>query len=132
MPDPAHFEMSYLVQLLQELFLRAEASVGEDGLPVLNGLFETTTNPTPMTTQTDFEAEIFTDEEAQESTPGTVPAYTTLVVIRSDGESFVDAVMDTDGQSVCRLIVGGNEEDGWTINGLPKNEVIGNEGWFEE
>ena len=132
MPDPAHFEMSYLAQLLQELFLRAEASVGEDGLPVLNGLFETTTNPTPMTTQTDFEAEIFTDEEAQESTPGTVPAYTTLVVIRSDGESFVDAVMDTDGQSVCRLIVGGNEEDGWTINGLPKNEVIGNEGWFEE
>ena len=44
-----------------------------------------------------------------------MPAYTTLVVIRSDGESFVDAVMDTDGQSVCRLIVGGNEEDGWTI-----------------
>ena len=137
MPDPAHFQVHCIVQLLQELFLRAEASVGEDGLPVINGLFEVEANPIPMTTQKEFEAEIFADEEAQESAPGTVPAYTDLSVIRSDGETFVDAAMseldsDAERPRVCRLYVDGNEEEGWTINGLSKEEIIGHEGWYEE
>ena len=88
----------------------------------------------PVFTGHRFEAEIFPDRESMESHTGVVPEHVMLELIRTDGETFVDAeIYGNDGpEGVCRLLVSGNETVGWRINGLPAGEVIEHQGWMEE
>ena len=129
--DPDHVKISCVIQLEQELYLVGEAHIAEDGQLVRNGLFEYRGNSIPFGNNIPFEAEVFADKDATESTVQTIPAYTDFAIIRSDGETFIDCWMyNADG--ICRLYITGSEEDGWIINGYPKDELLSYEGYWEE
>lgn len=128
--SPNAFKLSKLAFLLKELFLEADAHTGEDGVPVIDGLYRMTTNPMPITTGKAFEAEIYSDENTTESSVQTIEEYSMLYIIRSDGESFVDC--GTEDDRVVRLYIEGSDSDGWTVNGHPMDEVILYQGWYEE
>ena len=72
----------------------------------------------------------FPDQDAVRSQKGTIPSSSDLYIRRSDGETFVDAVIDA-GPQMCRLYITGSEEEGWQINGYPKDELVGFEGYPE-
>ncbi|MCR5370095.1 MAG: hypothetical protein K6E83_05250, partial [Clostridium sp.] len=130
MPDPENFRLNCRVSLLQELFLHADARLGEDGLPERRDLFYTESNPAPIIFSGDTPAEVFENRESVKPEKGTLPR-SDMFVIRTDGETFVDAEDNDDGR-IYRLYIGGNDEDGWTVNGRPADEVIGHIGWWEE
>ena len=130
--DPEHVELTAMVQLGQELFLEGFCRIGEDGIPEPAGLFTLSSNPLPMTTAMDFEAEIFPDEDSTEAQKGIVPAYSMLWIFRTDGETFIDCTFEGGiCRGICRIYVEGSWEEGWLFNGLPKEEVIGYEGYYE-
>ncbi|MBO4887294.1 MAG: hypothetical protein J5589_03160 [Firmicutes bacterium] len=130
-PDPECFEVSCLVMMSQELYLRGYARVGEDGIPEMLGLFEYRGNSIPFANQIAFEAETFADSEATEFTVETVPEYTDFVIFRSDGKTFIDCGT-YNSDKIYRLYVTGSEEEGWVINGIPKDELLAYEQYWEE
>ena len=107
------------------------ARIGEGGIPEQIGLFEMTYNSIPFYNATDCEVEIFDSLEASESHMGTLPANSDLAILRSDGETFIDCMAPEKG-IICRLYITGSFEDGWFVNGVPKEEWVGHEGYFEE
>ncbi len=135
MPDVQDLDLRCTMETIQELFLAGSAHLGGDGLPVLNSLFRIRGSQPVIGTGESFEAELFTDEEAAESSLGTVAPYASLDLCRTDGRSFLDAYVHDNvlpEDTICRLYIGGSEEDGWTVNGRPMEEVIGHMGYFEE
>ncbi|MBO6158016.1 MAG: hypothetical protein J6P72_01995, partial [Firmicutes bacterium] len=129
--DPQSIGVRCLVQLEQELFLEGIVRMMENGMLERIGLFELTGNGQPITTAIDLEAEIFPNETATESAKKTLPMHSSLAIIRSDGETFIDC-QNWDSGEVIRLYITGSEESGWLINGLPKDEVVAHEGFWEE
>ena len=53
------------------------------------------------------------------------------MILRSDGKTFIDC-SKKEKKKIYRLYITGSEEDGWVINGIPKNELIAYEGYWEE
>lgn len=129
--DPNHLEIECFVSLFQELQLNGLARIGEGGIPEQIGLFEMTYNSIPFYNAADCEVEIFDSLEASESHMGTLPANSDLAILRSDGETFIDCMAPEKG-IICRLYITGSFEDGWFVNGVPKEEWVGHEGYFEE
>ncbi|MBQ7060096.1 MAG: hypothetical protein IJM83_12490 [Firmicutes bacterium] len=129
-PDPEHIPLDCDLELEQLLGLEGEARIGDDGIPVLNGLLKVRGVAQPIMTAKEFEAEIFPDEESTKAEMGIVESSSDLYIRRTDGETFVDAVID-DGPQMCRLYITGSKEEGWMINGYPKDEVVGYEGYPE-
>lgn len=129
--DPENFTLDKIVTLMQELFLQADARAGEDGVPVRKELYKLTVNPMPVFTGRDIEGEIFPDENTTESSMGVVETGAMLTIERSDGESFVDCGIE-DSDALIRLYVEGNDSDGWTVNGIPMDDAIAQQGWLEE
>jgi hypothetical protein len=130
-PDPECFEVSYFVTMSQELYLRGYARVGEDGIPEMLGLYEYHGNSIPFSNQIAFEAETFENQDATESKVETVPEYTDFYILRSDGQTFIDCGT-YDSDKIYRLYVTGSEEEGWIINGIPKDNLLAYEGYWEE
>ena len=129
--SPDSFKLHRISNILQELFLEASAHSDGNGMVVRDGYYKLTTNPMPIISGREFEAELFEDAESTESVTGSIPANSMLTIVRSDGETFVDCqIEDTD--QLARLYVEGDEENGFTVNGYPMDEVIGHQGWFEE
>ena len=129
-PDPEHLPLSCDLVFEQSLGLEGEARMAEDGTLVLNGYLNVRGVAQPIMTAIDFETDIFPDQDAVRSQKGTVPSSSDLYIRRSDGETFVDAVIDA-GPQMCRLYITGSEEEGWQINGYPKDELVGFEGYPE-
>ena len=129
--SPDSCKLYKTANLLQELFLEADAHISDDGMAVRDGYYELKTNPMPIITGKAFEAEIFEDSDSKESATGTVPEYSILTIVRSDGESFIDCKME-DSEQIARLFVEEDDAGGWTVNGLPADEVIAQQGWMEE
>ena len=129
--DPEDMSLHARVSLLQELFLTAEARVGADGMPERKDLFYPEANPAPIMTGKGFAAETFADRESTEMEQGTVPEHTSLQIIRTNGTTFADAECPDNGR-LYRLYLEGSDEEGWTVNGHPQEEVIAHIGWWEE
>lgn len=129
--DPQSVGIRCLVQLEQELFLKGNVRIRENGMLERIGLFELEGNGQPITTAIDLQAEVFPNETASESTIKTIPMHTVFAIIRSDGETFIDC-QEWETEEVIRLYITGSEETGWLINGLPKENVIAHEGFWEE
>ncbi|MBO4887295.1 MAG: hypothetical protein J5589_03165 [Firmicutes bacterium] len=129
-PDPEHIPLDCDLEFEQSLGLTGEARITDDGSPVLNGLLKVRGVAQPIMTAKEFEAEIFPDEESTKAEMGIVESSSDLYIRRTDGETFVDAVIDG-GPQMCRLYITGSAEEGWMINGYPKDEVVGYEGFPE-
>ena len=129
MYDPERIPLACQVSLSQELFLEGWGRIAEDGTLEKDGLL-TNRGGMPFCFIESVEAEIFPDEESTESEMGVVEPNDYLTVIRSDGETFIDCLMEAG--TVCRLYIEGSPDEGWWINGIPKIDIVGNEGYFEE
>ncbi|MCR5810892.1 MAG: hypothetical protein K6G34_05770 [Lachnospiraceae bacterium] len=129
--SPDSYKLYKSADLLQELFLEADAHSDDDGMVVRDGYYELKTNPMPITTGSAFEAEIFEDSDSTESAAGTVPEHSILTIVRSDGESFIDCKTE-DGEQIIRLYVEKDDSEGLIVNGHPADEVIAQQGWMEE
>ena len=135
MPDVGALDLRCTMETIQELFLDGSARLGEGGLPVMNGLFRIRNSQPIMGNGEGFEAELFADDDATESSLGTIAPYASLDLCRTDGETFLDAYVRDDAlpeDTICRLYIGGSEEAGWTVNGRPMEEVFGHMGYWEE
>ena len=130
MPDPDHIPLGCEIDFEQLLGLVGEARIGDDGVLLLNGYLNVRGIAQPIMTAIEFEAEIFPDMESTESSMGKISQSEDLYIRRTDGETFVDAVIGG-GPEVCRLYVEKSEEHGWLINGYPKDELVGYEGFPE-
>ena len=112
--------------------LTGQARLTDGGALEMIGLFTTNSNPMPFSNILECEAETFDGLLATESHLEKMPTPTYLMVVRSDGATFIDCYGDRGDEKVYRLYIGGSEEDGWTINGVPEEQWIGHKGYFEE
>ena len=135
-PDPKRFTMHLNTFLVRELSLSAPAAVDQDGQPEILELYESHEyNVEPMSVQVPFEAEVFRDEQDLNPVKQTLPKYTWLNFLRSDGETFIDMQMEPSGDQeggICRFYVEGDYESGFIVNGHPAEEVLNLQGWLEE
>ena len=118
------------------LTLSAPAAVDQEGQPEILELYESHEyNVEPMSVQVPFEAEVFSDEQDLTPVKQTLPEYTWLNFLRSDGETFIDMQMEPLGDQeggICRFYVEGDYESGFIVNGHPAEEVLNLQGWLEE
>ncbi len=119
------------ILLVELLNLRTTANIGKDGMPEYNELFTPEYNIFPMRVLKDFQAEVFSDENDKKPSKKKLEEYTELYFLRTDGESFIDLEIEGD-KGICRLYITGSYEDGFQVNGLPADEYIETEVFFEE
>ena len=129
--SPDSYKLYKSADLLQELFLEADAHSDDDGMVVRDGYYELKANTMPITTGAAFEAEIFEDSGSTERAAGIVPEHSILTIVRSDGESFIDCKTE-DGEQIIRLYVEKDDSGELIVNGHPADEVIAQQGWMEE
>lgn len=135
--DPKRLALRKEASLIRELDLLTTASIGDDGVPVLNDLFHAEYNVEPMSVLEPFEAEIFTDEQDETPEKSMLQENDWLNFVRSDGVTFIDMEIDRyddeEGSAgICRFYVEGDSESGWKVNGHPASEVLNLQGYFEE
>ncbi|WP_044932791.1 hypothetical protein [Butyrivibrio sp. AC2005] len=131
--DPEDIELGTSTVLLVELLqLKGRAKVGNDGQPVLKELFRPEYNSLPIMTQKDIKAEAFADENAVKSKVKKLPEDSYLSIVRTDAETFIDVIdVYEDDDTIYRLYITGNDEDGFKINGEPAEDLV-TTGYFTE
>ncbi|MCR4739723.1 MAG: hypothetical protein K5886_05610 [Lachnospiraceae bacterium] len=133
--DPDGFRLTCDTSLVRELnSMVADACVGEDGVPKRLSLYSHLYGGVePLSVLVPFEAEVFDNEKDTEPEIRMLEKNTYMDIIRTDGETFIDLLIhDGKEENVCRFYVTGNDEDGFTVNGHPAEEVLNLQGWLEE
>ena len=131
-PDPNRFVVKMFANIVREVRLKSVAKVGDDGVPVLmEPYYPDEWNFEPFMAAEDFEAEIFADENATEAETGIVKKYTMLFFLRTDGETYIDMGLEQEPK-VVRLYIGGDDHEGWTVNGHKIVDIIELNTWLEE
>jgi hypothetical protein len=125
--DPQAIDMDHCFYVLYyQPELDSVAAIGEDGMPYLTEPYVSHYGSDPIITLEDFEVRAFPDKESTKSKTVMLEAGSVLVFVRTDGESYIDVFQpySDDDRMVYRLEIGGDEEDGYTINGHPQEDVI--------
>jgi hypothetical protein len=124
--DPQALDMGLSYYTLYELpELVGVSAIGDDGKPCLTQPYSSVYGSDPITTLADIKVEAFENAESTKSKKVKLPGNTALVFVRTDGESYIDVrEYGFEDDRIFRLEIGGDEEDGYTVNGHPLEDVI--------
>ncbi len=124
--DPQALDMKLSYYVLYELpELVGESAIGEDGKPYTTQPYTSYYGSDPITTLKDLKVEAFENAKSSKSKTAKLKKNTALVFARTDGESYIDVrEYDSDNDRIYRLELGGDDENGYTINGHPLEEVL--------
>lgn len=128
--DPKHFVIRDYMNMLMSKHVEADCYIGADGEPVLSkGVYTIEPREDERTydyiSLVDIPAELVDEQGNQLGTTYTFPAGTEFTLIRTDGETYVDA--KTGDGKYCRLYTEPAEECEYhpTVNGLDAETCFG-------
>ena len=126
---PESIDMTLTKNMLFELdILSGVAAIGEDGKPYLTELYTQENFAAPVTVVKKFRTDSFSNLQSTKAKKGSIDKDTALIFVRTDGDSFVDVKDEyADDDTIYRLYISGNYEEGYEINGQPAEDLVSTE-----